>query len=58
MSTKEKRDELYRAEKRAREIKEEQERMLQAEAERHEYLEQQSYISSSNSDEISGSTLL
>ncbi len=56
-STKEKREELYRAEKRAREIKEEQERMLQAEAERREYIAQQSF-SSSNNDEVSESTLL
>ena len=57
-STEEKRKELYKAEKRAQEIKEEQERMLQAEAERREYLEQQNYISSPTNDEINASTLL
>jgi len=54
-SAEEKRQELLRAERKAKEIQEEQERMLQAEAERREYL---NGYSSAQSGSIDESTML
>lgn len=57
-SPEEKRKELLKAEQRAREIQEEQERMMLAEAQKQEYLENYGTSSSSNNSSIDASTML